>query len=64
MATVRRLGSGRRWFSKWHTVTLHYVINGYNDLIDHMAGIIQDFAKKKTHSKDSLYRTVKFALHN
>jgi hypothetical protein len=36
------------WMSKRHTVTLHYVITVYNDMFDHMDGVMRAFAKKKT----------------
>jgi len=48
-------------FSKWHTVTLHYVFSVYNDMFDHMDGVMRALAKKKTQSKEDLYFTVKVA---
>jgi len=27
--------------SKWHTVTLHHVITVYNDMFDHMDGMMR-----------------------
>ena len=36
------------WMSKWHTVTLHHIITVYNDMFDHMDGIMQALGKMKT----------------
>jgi len=36
------------WMSKRHTVTLHHVITVYNDVFDHMDGVMRALAKKKT----------------
>jgi len=47
--------------SKRHMVTLHYITTVYNDMFDHMDGIMQDLAKKKTQRKADLYFAVKFA---
>jgi len=47
--------------SKWHTVTLHHIITVYNDMFDHMDGIMQALAMKKTQWKEDLYFAVKFA---
>jgi len=47
--------------SKRHTVTLHHVITVYNDMFDHMDGVLRALAKKKTQWKEDLYFTVKFA---
>ena len=49
------------WMSKRHMVTLHYITTVYNDMFDHMDGIMQDLAKKKTQRKADLYFAVKFA---
>jgi len=48
------------WMLKWHTVTLHHVITVYNDLFDHIDGMMRDLAKKKTQWKEDLYFAVKF----
>ena len=40
--------------SKRHTVTLHHVITVYNDMFDHMDGVMRALAKKKTQWKDDL----------
>jgi hypothetical protein len=47
--------------SKRHTVTLHYVITVYNDMFDHMDGVMRALAKKKTQWKEDLYFAVKCA---
>jgi hypothetical protein len=36
------------WMSKRHTATLHHVITVYNDMFDHMDGVMQALAKKNT----------------
>jgi len=47
--------------SKRHTVTLHHVITVYNDMFDHIDGVLRALAKKKTQWKEYLYFAVKFA---
>jgi len=47
--------------SKRHTVTLHHAISVYNDMFDHMDGVMRALAKKKTQWKEDLYFAVKFA---
>ena len=47
--------------SKWHTVTLHHVITVYNDMFDHMDGVMRALAKKKTQWKEDLHCAMKFA---
>jgi len=49
------------WMSKTHTVTLHHVITAYNDMFDHMDGIMRALAKKKTQLKEDLFFAVKLA---
>jgi len=49
------------WMSKRHTVTLHHVITSYNDMFDHMHGVMWALAKKRTEWKEDLYFAVKFA---
>jgi hypothetical protein len=51
------------WMSKRHTVTLHHVITVYNDMFDHMDGVIRALAKKKTTWKQELFFAVKCAWH-
>jgi len=47
--------------SKRHTVTLHHVITVYNDIFDHMDGVMRGLAKKKTPWKEDLFIAVKLA---
>ena len=49
--------------SKSHTVTLRHVITVYNDMLDHIDGVIRALAKNKTPWKEDLYFAVKSALH-
>jgi len=49
------------WMSKKHMVTLHYVITVYNDMLNHMDGIMRGLYKKKTQWKEHLYFSVKLA---
>jgi len=44
-----------------HTVTLHHGITVYNDMFDHMDGVMRALAKKKTQWKEDLFFTVKLA---
>jgi len=44
-----------------HTVTLQHVITVYNDMFDHMDGVMQALAKKKTQWKEDLFFAVKLA---
>jgi hypothetical protein len=46
---------------KRHTITLHCIITFYNDMFDHMDGVMQDLAKKKTQWKKDLFLAVKCA---
>jgi hypothetical protein len=36
------------WMSNRHTVSLHHVITVYNDMFDHMHGVMRALAKMKT----------------
>jgi len=47
--------------SERHTVTLHHVIPVYNDMFDHMDGVLRALAKKKTQWKEDLFFAVKLA---
>jgi len=47
--------------SKRYTVTLHHVITVYNDMFDHMDGVMRALAKKKTQWKEDLFFAVKLA---
>jgi len=49
------------WMSKRHTVTFHHVMTVYNDMFDHMDGVMRDLAKKKNQWKEDLFFTVKLA---
>ena len=49
------------WILKRFTVTLHHVITVYNDMFDHMDGVMPSLAKKKTQWKEDLYFAVKVA---
>jgi len=49
------------WMSMRHTVTIHHVITVYNDMFDHMDGVMRDLAKKKTQWKEDLFFAVKLA---
>jgi len=46
---------------KKHIVTLHHVITMYNDMIDHMDGVMRALVKKKTRWKPDLFFAVKLA---
>jgi len=47
--------------SKRHTVPLNHVITVYNDMFDHMDGVMRALAKKKTQWMEDLFFAVKFA---
>jgi hypothetical protein len=47
--------------SKSHTVTLHHVITVYNDIFNHIDGVMRAVAKKKTPSREDLFFAVKLA---
>jgi hypothetical protein len=49
------------WMSKRRTVTSHHVITVYNDMFDHMDGMMRALAKKKTQWKEDLFFAVKLA---
>jgi len=49
------------WMSKWHTLTLHHVITVYNDMFDHMDGVMRALARKKTPWMEDFLVAVKFA---
>jgi hypothetical protein len=44
-----------------HTVTLHHVSSVYNDMFDHMDGLMRTLAKKKTLWKEDFFFAVKLA---
>ena len=47
--------------SKRHTVTLHHVITLYNDIFNHMDGVMRALAKEKTPWLEDSFFTVKLA---
>jgi hypothetical protein len=49
------------WKSKRHTVTFHHSIKTYNDMFDHIDGVMRALAKKKTPRKEDLFFAVKLA---
>jgi len=49
------------WRSKRHSVTLHHVITVYNDMFDHMDGVMRAVSEKKTPWKKDLFFVVKLA---
>jgi hypothetical protein len=49
------------WISMRHTVTLHHVSSVYNDMFDHIDGLMQTLAKKKTEWKEDFFFAVKLA---
>jgi hypothetical protein len=61
MEVLRPFSYWTLWMSKRHTVTLHYVITVYNDMFDHMDGVMRALAKKKTQWKEDLFFAVKCA---
>ena len=40
--------------STMHTVTLHHVITEYDDMFNHMDGVMRALAKKMTQLKEDL----------
>jgi hypothetical protein len=50
-----------RWMLKQHTITLDHTITVYNDMFDHMDGVMRALAKKKTQWKKELFFPVKCA---
>jgi hypothetical protein len=49
--------------SKRHTVSLHHLISVYNDMFNHLDGILRALAENKTQWKDDLFFTVKLTRH-
>jgi hypothetical protein len=49
------------WMSKRRTVTLHHVITIYNNIFDHLDGVMRALAKKRTQWKEDLFLALKFA---
>jgi hypothetical protein len=46
---------------KMHTGTLHHVITVYNDMFDHMHGVMGALAKKKIYWKEDLFIAMEVA---
>jgi len=61
MEDLRPLRYRTLWMSMWDTVTLHHVITVYNDMFDHMDGVMRALAKKKTQWKEDLLFAMMFA---
>jgi len=61
MEVLRPLRYWTLWMSKRHTVTLHHIITVYNNMFDHMDGVMRALAKKKTQWKEDLFFAVKLA---
>jgi hypothetical protein len=61
MEVLRPIWYRTLWMLKRHTVTLHHVITVYNDMFDHMDGVMRALAKKKTQWKEDLFFAVKCA---
>jgi len=59
MEVLRPFRNWTLWLLKWHTVTLPHVISVYNDMLDHLDGVMRVLAKKKTHWKEDFYFTMK-----
>ena len=49
------------WMSKRHTVTLHHVITVYNDMFNHLDGVMWALAKIMTRWKEDLFFAMKLA---
>jgi len=49
------------WMLKRHTVTLHHMITVYNDMFDHMDGVMRPLAKKNNQWKEDLCFAIKLA---
>jgi len=47
--------------SKRHTVTLHHVLPVYNDMFDHMDGVMRALDEKGTQRKEDFFIAVKLA---
>jgi hypothetical protein len=48
------------WMPKWYTVTLHHVITVYNDMFNHMDGVMRALPKKKTQWEEDLIFAMKY----
>jgi len=61
MAVLRPFRYWTLWMLKRRTVTLHHVLIVYNDMFDHMDGVMRALAKMKTQWKEDLFFAVKLA---
>jgi hypothetical protein len=61
MEVLRPIQYWTLWMSMRYTVTLHHIITEYNDMFDHMDGVMRTLAKKKTQRKEDLFFAVKSA---
>jgi len=64
MAVLKLFRYWTLWISKQHTGTLHHVITVYNDISDHMHGMMRALAINKTQWMEDLYFAVKVARQN
>lgn len=64
MEVLRQFLHRTQWKSKWHKVTLHQVVTVYSEMFDHMDGVIQSLAKRRSQWNEDLYLAVRFAQHN
>jgi hypothetical protein len=58
---LRPVGYWTLWMSKRRTVTFQHVITVYNNMFDHMYGVMRGLAKKKIQWKEDLFFAVKLA---
>jgi len=63
MEVLRPIRYWTLWMSKQHAVTPHDVIIVYNDLFEHMKGVIHVLAIKEIHSMEDLYFALMVAWH-
>jgi len=61
MEVARRSQYRTLWMLKRHTITLPHVITVYNDMSDHMDGVMRTLAKKMTQWKEDIFFAMKFA---
>jgi hypothetical protein len=61
MEVLRPFQYRTQWMSNRHTVTIHQVITVYNDMFDHMDGVMRAMSKKKTQWTEDLFFAVKLA---
>jgi hypothetical protein len=47
------------WMSKRQTLTVHHSITVFNDMFDHLDGVMREMDKKKTHWNEDVYFTQK-----